>query len=55
MKSYIGDGVYAEEGSYIGEVILTTEDGIKVTNTIVLGPNEITSLEHFINLTKETI
>lgn len=34
-KTYLGDGVYAVVGDY-GDVVLTTEDGIRATNTIVL-------------------
>lgn len=33
-KQYIGDGLYIQEGSYHGEIILTTEDGISIQNTI---------------------
>lgn len=38
-KVYLGDGVYASNDDYA--IILTTEDGINVTNRIVLGPTEI--------------
>lgn len=41
-KVYVGDGVYAEFTSY--ELILTTENGIEVTNTIVLEPSVLDSL-----------
>ena len=35
-KEYLGDGVYVDvEGAMI---VLTTEDGIKATNTIYLEP-----------------
>lgn len=34
-KAYIGDGVYAEVDAY-DRLILTTENGISVTNIIVL-------------------
>ena len=43
-KVYIGDGVYMAPGSYFGEIILTTEDGITVQNTIVLGLSEISNI-----------
>ena len=33
-KRYLGDGVYAEHQG--DRVVLTTEDGVHVTNTIVL-------------------
>lgn len=41
-KTYIGDGVYLEYNGY--DLILTTEDGISVTNRIVLEPEVYTSL-----------
>ena len=34
MRTYLGDGVYAELEN--GMIKLTTEDGIRVTNTIYL-------------------
>ncbi len=37
IKEYIGDAVYAELNDY-GDIVLTTEDGIRVTNRIVLEP-----------------
>lgn len=42
MKTYIGDGVYADVVPH--EVVLTTENGVSVTNRIVLGPREIVTL-----------
>lgn len=36
MKAYLGDGVYVEFDGY--GLVLTTEDGISVTNCIVLEP-----------------
>lgn len=44
-KQYIGDGVYADYDGYA--LILTTEDGIQVTNIIVLEPQVFTSLIKF--------
>ena len=38
LKQYIGDGVYADFDGYA--ITLTTEDGIRTTNTIVLEPKE---------------
>jgi hypothetical protein len=42
LKTYLGDGVYAEIGH--GELILTTENGISVTNRIVLEPEVVVNL-----------
>lgn len=36
-KTYIGDGIYMEISS-VGEVLLTTENGITVTNSIIMEP-----------------
>lgn len=36
MKKYLGDAVYVDYDGY--HVVLTTEDGIRSTNTIYLEP-----------------
>ena len=41
-KEYIGDGVYAEHD--FSDLILTTENGVSVTNRIVLEPEVWRSL-----------
>lgn len=48
-KAYLGDGVYIQEGSYRGEFILTTEDGISVQNTIVLDDVVIAAMIRYFN------
>jgi len=48
-KTYIGDGVYCEFDGYA--FILTTENGIDITNVIVLEPNVFINLKKFIDLT----
>lgn len=45
-KQYIGNGVYVEYDNY--EVILTTENGIKVTNTIVLEAEVLNNLNEYL-------
>lgn len=45
-KMYCGDGVYAATTQF-GELQLTTEDGISVTNTIVLEPDVWEALLEF--------
>lgn len=47
MKAYLGDAVYASISNF-GELVLTTEDGIKATNTIVLEPSVVLELESYI-------
>lgn len=41
-KTYLGDGVYANFDGY--QIVLTTEDGYSVTNTIYLEPAVYTQL-----------
>jgi hypothetical protein len=36
MKTYLGDGVYAEFKTNIGYIILTTENGISIENKIYM-------------------
>ena len=46
MKRYLGDAVYYENrgsGGY-AEIVLTTENGYRATNTIVLDPSVIAAL-----------
>lgn len=45
MKTYLGDGVYAEQKD--GRLVLTTEDGIRTTNEIFLEPEIIDALIMF--------
>ncbi len=50
MKEYLGDAVYADFDGY--HVVLTTEDGISVTNRICLEPAVIVALNRYVaNLT----
>ena len=48
-KIYLGDGVYCEYDDY--NLILTTENGIEVTNTIVLEPIVYMELIKFVRST----
>lgn len=41
-KAYIGDGVYADFDGF--NIVLTTENGVEVTNTIFLEPEVFMSL-----------
>lgn len=42
-KIYLGDAVYVKITRH-GDVVLTTENGVSVTNTIVLEPSVLQSL-----------
>lgn len=44
-KRYLGDGVYAASDGY--HIILTTEDGIRVQNTIFLEPPVLAALNRY--------
>ena len=44
-KRYIGDGVYVEHNGF--GIVLTTENGIEVTNRIVLEPEVVVALEGY--------
>src|SRR5215471_12140839 len=46
-KSYLGDAVYAAVDEW-GRLVLTTEDGTEAYNTIVLEPEVLDALEHYI-------
>lgn len=45
-KVYIGDGCYVEFDGF--EFVLTTEDGVKVTNRIILEPQVFENFLAFI-------
>lgn len=46
-KVYIGDGAYAAIDG-CGNLVLTTENGISVQNTVVIEPEAYPMLEEFI-------
>lgn len=43
---YIGDGVYVDHEGY--DIVLTTWDGIRVTNNIVLEPEVYANLVEYV-------
>ena len=45
-KTYLGDGVYVDFDGYA--LVLTTENGIQATNTIILEPEVYHALEAFV-------
>lgn len=46
MKVYLGDFAYAEMGE-MGRIVLTAENGITATDTIVLEPETYKALQEF--------
>ena len=46
MKTYLGDGVYAEFDGY--HLVLTTENGIAVTNTVALEPAVYAAMTRYV-------
>lgn len=50
-KTYLGDGCYVDYDGYA--LILTAEDGVSVTNRIVLEPEVYASLGRFVQALKE--
>ena len=49
MKAYLGDGAYVEWREDIQSVMLTTENGIEVTNMVFLGLKELDLLFNFVD------
>lgn len=47
QKSYVGDGVYAVFKG--GQLVLTTENGVKATNTIILEPEVWSALVTYVS------
>lgn len=47
MKAYLGDGVYVDHDGYM--LVLTTEDGIDVTNKIYLEPEVYEALLKYVH------
>jgi hypothetical protein len=50
-KAYLGDAVYVEFDG--GALVLTTEDGIRETNRIVLEPQVYGALEQYVQRLRE--
>lgn len=53
FKTYIGDGAYVDFDGYA--VILTTEDGIRATNTVVMEPEVLVEFERWVKRLREWI
>ncbi len=52
-KRYIGDGVYIYHDGF--SVVITTEDGIRATNRIVLEPEGVVALEGYLGDVRKAI
>lgn len=52
-KAYIGDGVYVDWDGY--SIVLTTEDGIRMTNIIYLEPEVMYALSRYVTELKESL
>ena len=46
-KDYLGDGAYVKFDGY--HVVLTTEDGINITNTVALEPSVLAAFKRYID------
>jgi hypothetical protein len=51
-KQYLGDGAYVEFDGH--RIVLTTEDGVSVTNRIVLEPLVIEALNLYVEKLKNS-
>lgn len=49
-KLYIGDGVYAADDGY--HIVLTTENGLGIQNTVYLDSSVLQSLMNYIELAR---
>ena len=49
FKEYLGDGVYAAFDGDRESIVLTTENGISVTNTIYLEPEILEALKRYLD------
>lgn len=52
MKTYLGDGAYVEFDGFA--FVLTTENGIETTNTVVLEPEVLNCFLLFVDVVKKT-
>ncbi len=53
-KEYLGDAVYADIDAY-GALVLTTEDGLRATNRIVLEPEVLAALEGYLKRARDRV
>lgn len=53
FKEYLGDGAYVDFDGFA--VILTTEDGVDTTNTVVLEPGELKMFEAWLDRLRSNV
>jgi len=53
-KEYLGDGAYAEVDED-GRLVLTTENGLRATNTIYFEPDTLAALLAYIDRRKQEV
>ena len=53
-KVYLGDGVFVQSDS-LGRVILSTEDGMEITNRIYLEPEQLHGLYLWLNVMRNKV
>lgn len=53
FKEYLGDGAYVDFDGFA--IILTTEDGVDTTNTVVLEPGELERFEEWLNRVRSSV
>lgn len=51
-KEYLGDGVYIELNDF-SQLVLTTENGISITNTIFMEPDVLAAFLEYVERLKE--
>lgn len=54
-KRYLGDGVYVQSAGYGTAIIVTTENGVSVTNSIVLDERILRALNTYVNQYEEQL
>ena len=54
-KRYLGDGAFVKAAGWGHAIVLTTSDGIRDTNSIVLEPEHLDRLELFVNELKREV
>lgn len=54
-KTYLGDGVYVSLDMETASLVLTTEEGVRTTNRIVLEPEVLTAFFDYLHQMREAV